>query len=399
MARLWQAIFWVSFPFGFLTFVLPIYGRDLGASAVEIGGLFSVFAVVPVIVRPLLGRALDRWGRRPFLLLGLSGYLVSMVVFSLSDRIWLLGLARLIQGLGQAFLWLTALTIVADLAPVTGRGVNFGSIDESTNRGAILGTAIGLGGLFMVQGSRGDAGFLVYWPLVFAAFSLTALLALVIAWRGIPETRPPSANAVVDPPPRGRPVSRQLLALMGIVFATGASTAMVWPLLMVFLEDHLAAGIAGLTLAYLPASIIGAVLPSRTGHLADRFGRRSLMVAGLLVGAGASVLIPHLRSLVVLAILWAVESIGYSASVPAERALVADIAGEDTRGTSYGLYTFAYFFGSMLGPLVGGWMYDAVSPATPFYLNAAVLLVGAALVRVVFRGQQPVRPSSVASEL
>jgi len=40
--------------------------------------------------------------------------------------------------------------------------------------------------------------------------------------------------------------------------------------------------------------------------------------------------------------------------LPAERAFVADVAGQDTRGTSYGLYTFAYFLGAALGPLACG---------------------------------------------
>jgi len=68
-----------------------------------------------------------------------------------------------------------------------------------------------------------------------------------------------------------------------------------------------------------------------------------------------------------------------------ERAFVADIVGEDTRGTSYGLYTFAYFLGSVLGPLAGGWLYDNLGYATPFYLNTAVLLVGALLVTATLR--------------
>ena len=71
--------------------------------------------------------------------------------------------------------------------------------------------------------------------------------------------------------------------------------------------------------------------------------------------------------------------------MPAERAFVADIAGEDARGTSYGLYTFAYFLGAALGPLAGGWLYDNLGHATPFYLNAAVLLVGALLVAGALR--------------
>jgi MFS family permease len=115
------------------------------------------------------------------------------------------------------------------------------------------------------------------------------------------------------------------------------------------------------------------------------------MVAGLLLGALASALIPHLRSVILLAVLWAVESLGYTASVPAERAFVADIAGDDTRGASYGLYTFAHFLGAALGPLVGGWLYDNLGHAMPFYLNTAVLLVGALLVAAVLREPRATR--------
>jgi MFS family permease len=90
-----------------------------------------------------------------------------------------------------------------------------------------------------------------------------------------------------------------------------------------------------------------------------------------------------------LAILWTVESVGYAASAPAERAFVADITGDDTRGTSYGLYTFAYFLGAAIGPVVGGWLYDHVDPAMPFYLNGAALAIGAMLVGTFLRESRP----------
>jgi len=118
--------------------VLPIYGKELGATALEVGGFFSAISLVLVIVRLFLGRALDRWGRGPFLLLGLLGYTVAMVVFCLADTVWLLTPARFVQGLGQAFLWLSAYTIVADVAAETGRGHDFGVIDEAVNRGALI---------------------------------------------------------------------------------------------------------------------------------------------------------------------------------------------------------------------------------------------------------------------
>ncbi len=379
LPSLLRAVFLISFPFGILSFILPLYGKELGANAVEIGGLFSALAFVPVIVRPFLGRALDRWGRRPFLLLGLAGYAAAMVLFCLANTIWLLTAARFIQGLGQAFLWLSAMTIVADVATVTGRGGDFGALDQATNSGALIGSTIGFVAIFQL--SQMGFGMTQIWFWVFLAYTIPALWTLVIGWRDVVETRPQQiAQPVIN-----KPRSRQLLALMGIVLVTGASSAMVWPLLMIFLQDHLQADVPSLVFAYLPAAIIGAVLPARLGRLADRFGRKPLMIVGLLVGALASALIPLLGSVILLAVLWTVESIGYAASAPAARAFVADIAGEDTRGGSYGLYTFAYFLGAALGPLAGGWLYDNVSPATPFYLNTVVLLFGAVLVASVLR--------------
>jgi len=66
----WKSIFWISYPFGVLSFLLPIYGRDIGAFTLEIGGFFSAFSLVPAIIRPFLGKALDRCGRRPFFIIG-----------------------------------------------------------------------------------------------------------------------------------------------------------------------------------------------------------------------------------------------------------------------------------------------------------------------------------------
>ncbi|UCF59845.1 MAG: MFS transporter [Anaerolineaceae bacterium] len=383
LRSLWKAIFWVSFPFGILSFVLPIYGKDLGASALEIGGFFSALSVIPVIVRPFLGRALDRWGRRPFLLIGLLSHAVAMIAFSFSSTVVMLTVARFVQGLGTAFLWLTAYTIVADKAKETGRGHDFGLIDEAANRGAIIGTILGFTAIMNLT----SVEWKQIWFWLFSCYAVLSILGLWFGWRGVGETRPANGSLQVE----GRPISGQLLALMSIVFITGASTAMVWPLLMVFLQDILQAEVWALATAYLPAALLSAYLPSHMGKIADRWGRKPPMIAGLVVGAIASALIPQLRSIIGLATLWAVETLGYIALLPAERAFVADIAGEDVRGTSYGLYTFAYFLGAVLGPLIGGWLYDTYGHGTPFYLNAFVLLLGGLLVAIVLRESKPIK--------
>ncbi len=384
---LWKATFLVSLPFGVLSFALPIYGKMLKASALEIGALFSAVALVPVIVRPFLGHVLDRWGRRPFFLAGLASYMVSMVVLCVAQSVLALGIGRFVQGMGQALLWLSAYTIVADVSQADRRGRGFGAIDEAMNRGSLIGVLPGLVGLGLMQFAH--VAWATVWPVLFGGYALAACAGLALGARHVGETCPGPCRGVVA----ARPLTMQIVALMGIVFVTGASTAMVWPIIVIFLQDRLRAGAIALAVAYLPAALIASFLPSRLGRITDRFGRKPMMAVGLVIGAGASALMPQLSSIVLLSLLWGVDSLGFTASSPAERAFVADIAGSDARGISYGLYTFAYFLGTAIGPLAGGWLYDTVGRASPFYANSAMLLLAAVLVMTLLRepvlGRQP----------
>jgi MFS transporter, DHA1 family, multidrug resistance protein len=109
------------------------------------------------------------------------------------------------------------------------------------------------------------------------------------------------------------------------------------------------------------------------------------------------VLMPSMTSLLMLSALWLLEAVGFSTAAPAEGALVADLTGRNVRGTGYGLYTLASGLGLILGPLLGGWLYDAAGHAVPFYINGCLLFVGAALVLWLLGGTReqsmPLNPS------
>jgi MFS family permease len=367
------AVFLISFPFGILAFVLPIYAKRLGASALEIGGLFSAFTMMTVVVRPLVGRALDRFGRRPFFLAGVGCYLLSQVLFALSEGIGTLYLARMAQGLGSSLLWLSAYAIIADLVPEAKRGGGFGRVEELSARGALYGAILGFSILAPLRLHVG-------WRMLFASYALLSAWALWRAWRGVAESRSEDAPVLAG----DNRFSRPLLFLMLIVFITGASSAAVRPLLMVFLQDRFTTDVGILALAFIPAALAYSFLPSRLGRLGDRVGRKPLIILGLLAGGVVSLLMPGVPSLWHLAFLWALEAVCFSAAVPAQQTLVADITGRDVRGAAYGFYTMASGLGATVGPFLGGWLYDVHSHASPFYLNALVLLLGAVLMALPF---------------
>ncbi len=365
-----------SLAFAFLEFFLPIYGKEMGASAVQIGGLFSIWAVAVALLRPLVGIGLDRLGRKPFFVAAVVCFAGAMLVFAFSSSIPGLFGAQLLRGLGSAMMWISAYTIATDLAGSKERGGAVGHVDEATARGQLYG---GVAGFVLITILPETIG----WQIVFLIYAGLAALGAFFGWRNVPETRP----ATVPGEGAQEKLSPQLYKLMMIVFITAASSSMIRPIFLIFLQDRFTTDIAVLVLAIIPSGIVSSYLPSRLGRLSDRFGRTRLMSLGL-VGSGLlSFCLPLLPSIILLAVLWTVESVGWAIAAPAEEAMVADLTGRSVRGRGYGLYTLSASLGAIAGPLIGGWLYDVVGQRVPFYLNGVVLLIGAVLVLIMFRSR------------
>ena len=367
-ASLFLPILLSSTAFAILEFVLPVYGKRLGASALEIGGMFSVFAVTMTLIRPFVGWAMDRFGRKRFLVVALLARAGSLILFAAAANLIGLYLARFAQGIAASLTWISAYAIAADLAPLNARGSAAGRVDEAAGRGGLYGALVGfaiLGWLPLYTG----------WPILFAGYALLAAVGAWMIWKNVPETKP--APTVQAQGQRAKVVSKSLFRLMVIVFIVGGSTAMVSPLLLVLLQDKFTTEVSILAIAFIPAALVNSFLPSRLGRLSDRFGRAPMIAVGLTASGLVSFFMPGLPAMGWLVALWALEALGWAIAAPAQEALVADLTGKETRGTAYGLYSFASSLGATFGPLVGGWLYDAAGHAVPFYLNGVVLFLGA----------------------
>ncbi|MDH3602567.1 MAG: MFS transporter, partial [Candidatus Tectomicrobia bacterium] len=72
-------------------------------------------------------------------------------------------------------------------------------------------------------------------------------------------------------------------------------------------------------------------------------------------------------------------------ATPAQKAMVGDLTRREYWGRAFGLYTFTASLGAVIGPLLGGWLYDQAGQATPFYANAMLLMVSALWAILVLR--------------
>lgn len=172
---------------------------------------------------------------------------------------------------------------------------------------------------------------------------------------------------------------------------------MVSPVLIIFLRQNLNVEIGQLSWAFLPSGLVWAIFPVYLGRLADRFGRKPMMVLGLVMAAISSFVIPFLGSIVAFAAIWALQALCYAAGDPAEQALVADLTGGDQRGRAYGIYVMMADLGAAFGPLVGGWLYDSVGKGWPFYANGIVLGMCAVLLLALLKEPGKIKATDVAT--
>ncbi|HEX7886684.1 MAG TPA: MFS transporter [Phenylobacterium sp.] len=195
--------------------VLPSIGRSIGIPDPMVSAIFSLSALLWAFSSPSWARASDRYGRKPLMLVGLAGFMTSMllcgVVVSAGLRhlatpliiFILLLLARALFGLFGAASNPATQAYVAERTPLEGRTQAMASLAGAFGLGTVIGPF--LAPLFALP-VVGQAG-----PLF--GFALIALVMLFTVWRYLPDRKlPPEAQRprrpVVGGAARERPLWR-----------------------------------------------------------------------------------------------------------------------------------------------------------------------------------------------
>ena len=123
--------------------VQPFIKKMYGYSTTDIGIMTSLYAFAQFLASPIVGRISDRMGRKVVIVTGLSLYMISEIIFALSNSLWLFNVSRIIGGLSAAMFMPTSMAMAADLTDKKERARVIGWISAALSGGLILGPGIG----------------------------------------------------------------------------------------------------------------------------------------------------------------------------------------------------------------------------------------------------------------
>ncbi len=121
--------------------LLPFYAESLGATPFVVGMLSSIYGLCSLIAGPILGDLSDRYGRRIVLLLSQIGTCIGFIILALSKTLWVVFLARIIDGITAGNMTV-AQAYISDVTEPKNRTRAMGLIGASFGLGFILGPAI-----------------------------------------------------------------------------------------------------------------------------------------------------------------------------------------------------------------------------------------------------------------
>jgi MFS transporter, DHA1 family, tetracycline resistance protein len=362
--------------FGIVLPLLPYYAETYGASSLAIGLLSTSYSLMQFLFTPIWGRLSDRFGRRPLIMLSLAGSCTGFLIFGLARSLPYLFAGRMVAGIAGAIIPTTS-AYIADVTSPENRARGMGLIGAAFGLGFILGPAIG--GLLAPYGYDK--------PALLA--SAMAGVNLVFAWFKLPESltsehrtfalkRTLSARSLWDA--LTHPHVGLLLVLYFVVTFAFANMESTFGLL----NEH-RYGFTARQTGYL-FTFIGVVMSLVqgvfVGRVVRRFGERFCIAAGTFTMIFGLALMPFAPNTLLYCGILALLSFGTGINNPSISALLSRSSHADEQGGIMGIAQSMASLGRIVGPMWGGYTFDAFGFRWPF-LSAGLFMMVAFLLSLI----------------
>lgn len=365
--------------------ILPPLARELGVAEIYIGAIYTLSALLFLLMSPVWGALSDRRGRRPLIIFGLSSFAVSTLIFA--SGAWA-GQVGLLPPLAAIVAMALSRALFGGLGSATNPSAQAYVADrtspaERTEALAGLTAAFGLGGVIGPALAAAFVERIGVAPFMIAVAVIVALGAFAVRTL-LPENTPPKQrqrpiNPFAQFAFAGDPRLMPFMIYGVLIWLSQASSLQA---IGFYVMDRLQADpseglqYAGVALTAGAGALIFAqlaVIP------ALKASPRTLMALGgglILIGNAELVFASNYAAIVFGFLL---NSFGFGLARSGFTGGASLSVDPEEQGRAAGLTTATAGLGFLVAPVTGLWLYQAVGPQMPFILNTIVAALGASL--------------------
>ncbi|MFD1851313.1 MFS transporter [Oceanobacillus bengalensis] len=363
--------------FYMLMVTLAVYSiENFHASQSEAGLASSIFVLGAVIVRPIAGKVIDTVGKKKLLLIGLSLFLIMMLLYFPINNLGLLFLIRFLHGFSFGISTTATGAIAADIIPMARRGEGMGYFSTSMNLAMAIGPFLGL---FISQQFDGSMIFIT--TTIFAVIAVLSALFL-----HVPQIEQRNENIQVEKRFRITDYfEKSTLPIALFVMICGFVYSSILTFLTAYAEEINLVNAA--SFFFVMYAVFLLLSRPFTGKMFDIKGENKVMYPSILMFGIGLVILSQVNSGLVLLIAGAIIGVGFGTL----QSSAQTIAVNEAERHRVGLATSTFFVFFDLGVGVGPFLLGFILPLTGFrgiYLGMAMLVFFSMLVYYIVHGKK-----------
>ncbi|CAM5223455.1 DHA1 family multidrug resistance protein-like MFS transporter OS=Ureibacillus acetophenoni OX=614649 GN=SAMN05877842_11390 PE=3 SV=1 [Ureibacillus acetophenoni] len=354
---------------GLIIPVLPTLMNELGITGKTIGYLTAAFAIAQLFVSPIAGKAVDKYGRKIMLVIGLFIFGLSEFLFGFGKDLWVLFISRILGGVSGAFIMPAVTAYIADITTLQTRPKALGYMSAAISTGFIIGP--GIGGFLAEFGTR--------IPFFFAGILGTLAAILTIIFIAEPE-RKAEEETSEQSSEKSRQGFRKIfepkyfIAFL-LIFIASFGLAAFESFFSLFVDHKFQFTPKDIAIVITGGAIFGAITQVLLfDRLTRKWGEIKLIRYSLVLSAILVFLMTVVHSYFAILLVTFIVFVGFDLFRPAVTTYLSNRAGNE-QGFVGGMNSMFTSLANISGPILGGILFD-IDINYPYYFATVVLVVG-----------------------
>lgn len=368
LATLLLNLFIAFLGIGLVIPVTPTIMNELNISGTVVGYMVSAFALAQLVMSPIAGKWVDKFGRKPMIIIGLLIFSISEFLFGIGETVEVLFVSRILGGLSAAFIMPAVTAFIADITTSNTRPKALGYMSAAISTGFIIGP--GIGGFLAEISTR--------LPFFFAAgFGLFATFLSLVT------LKEPARNDEYEDQPLqksgfGRIFAPMYFIAFMVILISSFGLASFESLFALFVDHKFGFTAQDIAIVISLGAIVGVIVQvGFFDRLTRWIGEISLIRYSLIISTALVLVMTYVTSYWAILLVTMTVFTGFDLMRPAVTTYLSRIAGNE-QGFVGGMNSMFTSIGNIVGPIIGGILFD-IELNFPFYFATVVLAIGIAL--------------------